>query len=124
MTITCCANRQNFLYFYVLQLWILRIIQSCITLYLEISLVEQWIGNLPAKAGDTGLIPDLGRFHMLSEQVSTHAATTEAPSFCSKTREATAMKSSFTATKSGPCSPQLQRKPTCSNRRPSTAINK
>ena len=37
--------------------------------------MAQWIRNLPAKAGDTGLIPGPGRFH---RQLSLSATTTDA----------------------------------------------
>ena len=37
---------------------------------------------------------------------------------CSTTREATTMRSLHTTRKSNPCSPQLERKPTCSNKDP------
>ena len=33
--------------------------------------------NLPAKAGDTSLIPDLGRIHMTAGQLSICTTTTE-----------------------------------------------
>ena len=35
------------------------------------------IKNLPTNAGDTGLIPDLGRFPRVTEQLSLCATTTE-----------------------------------------------
>ena len=34
--------------------------------------------NLPANAGDTSLIPDLGRFHTVTKQLSSCATTNEA----------------------------------------------
>ena len=35
------------------------------------------VNNLHANAGDTGLIPALGRFHMPPGQLSPHTTTTE-----------------------------------------------
>ena len=35
------------------------------------------VKHLPANAGDTGLIPNQGRLHMLPEQLSPYATTTE-----------------------------------------------
>ena len=87
--------------------------------------------NLPANAGDTGSSPGPGRSHMpwsnearvpqlLSlcsrahepQLLSPHATTTEAhvPRACAlQQREATAMRSLRTATKSSPCSLQLEK---------------
>ena len=89
------------------------------------------VKNPPANAGDTGSSPGPGRSHMpwsneahapqlLSlcsrarepQLLSPSATTTEicAPkSPCSATREATAMRSPRTTTKSSPCSPQLEK---------------
>ena len=36
------------------------------------------IKNLPANAGDTSSIPDLGRFHTVAKRLSSCAATNEA----------------------------------------------
>ena len=56
------------------------------------------VKNPPTNAGETGLIPGLGRSHMLQHNeapmpqlLSPHSATTEAP--CSATKETTARKS-------------------------------
>ena len=68
--------------------------------------------NLPANAGDTGLIPRLGKILHVAEQLSPHAPTTEAwaaQSLCSATREATAMRSLHTSMKSRPCSLQPEK---------------
>ena len=64
------------------------------------------VKNLPAKAGDTSLIPGPGKFHMpqgnkagAPKLLNPHTTTTEAHSpysLCSATREATAMRSSRT----------------------------
>ena len=61
--------------------------------------------GLPANAGDTGLIPGLGKFHRLR---SHQAHVLQLLSLCSAKREATAMRSSHTTTKSGPYSLQLE----------------
>ena len=64
--------------------------------------------NLPANAGDMGLIPGLGRFHKLQSNqacvprvLSLCSTTTEAhvPSLCSATRETIAMRSLNTTTR-------------------------
>ena len=63
------------------------------------------VKNPPANAGDTGSIPDLGRFLHALEQLSLCATTTEgrAPqSPCSSTREATAMRDPRTTTRENP----------------------
>ena len=39
--------------------------------------VPWWLENLPAKAGDTGLIPDPGRSHMPQSNKPVQATTTE-----------------------------------------------
>ena len=92
--------------------------------------------NLPANSRDTGLIPDLGRFHMpwsnyacvpqlLSLCSSPGAATTEAQgpwSLGSATREAAATGSLHTGTKGNPCLPQPE-KACVQQQRPSTAQN-
>ena len=36
------------------------------------------VKNLPADAGDTSLIPDLGRFHIVTKQLSSGATANEA----------------------------------------------
>ena len=61
------------------------------------------VKNLAANTGDMGLIPGWGKFHMLQEQLSPCATTTEArrpASLLSATREVAAMRSPCTATKS------------------------
>ena len=105
------------------------------------------VKNPPANAGDTGSSPGLGRSHMLQSNkacapqllslhsrarkpqlLSQHASTTEACSTglllapCSTTREATAMRSWRTATKSSPRSPQLE-KTRAQQQRPNAAKN-
>ena len=69
--------------------------------------------NLPANAGDMGLIPGPGRFHMAVEQLSPWATATEAcvpHSLCSSTGGATAMRSPSAATlTTPPAAPKTQR---------------
>ena len=62
------------------------------------------VKNLPAKAGDTGLIPGLGRSHVLWRATKPSTTTSEPvlPSPCAATREATAMRSPHTTAKSSP----------------------
>ena len=70
----------------------------------------QRMGDSPADAGDTGLDPWSGKTECAEEQLGPQASTTEpkcAQSLCSATREATAVRSSCTATKSNSCSLQL-----------------
>ena len=82
------------------------------------------VKNPFARAGDTGSIPGLGRSHILQsnearELQSPGVAASEAClpwSPCSKTKEATTVKSCSTSRNSSPCSLQQQR--------PSTAENK
>ena len=103
------------------------------------------VKNPPASAGDTGSSPGPGRSHMPREQLSPSATTTEpvlqslrtttteptchnywspcTQSPCSPTREATAMRSPRTTTKSSPRSPQLEKACT-QQQRPSAAQNK
>ena len=90
------------------------------------------VKNLPANAGDTGLIPGLGRSHMPQSNLahepqllSLRATTTEAcvPRARALQREATAMRSPRTAMKSSPHSLQLE-KARAQQQRPNVAKNK
>ena len=76
------------------------------------------VGNPPAKAGNRGSSPGLGRSHMpqstqahvpqlLSLRSRAHVPQLLSP--CAATREATAMRSLRTAKKSSPRSPQLEK---------------
>ena len=76
--------------------------------------------NPPANAGDMGLIPGLGRSHVLPgswagapQTPSSHAARTEAHTSRARAlqQEATAMRSPCTPMKNSPCSPQLEKSP-------------
>ena len=92
------------------------------------------VRNPPANAGDTGLIPGLGRSHMprssqicepqllslLSRAREPQLLSPRAQSPCSATREATAMRSLGTTTKSSPRSLQLE-KAHAQQQRPHTA---
>ena len=90
------------------------------------------VKNLPASAGDTGLIPGPERFHMLCnnqdhapqllslcfrawepELLSPRAATTEAhdPKSPYSTREATTVRDQAPQPESGPHSSQLEKSP-------------
>ena len=99
MTITCCANWQYFLCFTTLDS----------RNYTKLYNTLPW--DFPSGAVDRksscegrghGFDPWSGKIPPASVQVSMHAATTEAPSFCSKTREATAMRSSLPQQKVAP----------------------
>ena len=83
------------------------------------------VKNLPANAGDTGLSPGPGRPHMLWSYWARapQLLSLNAYSPCSTTREATAMRSPRTATKSSPHLPQLE-KAREQQRRPNAAKNK
>ena len=103
------------------------------------------VNNPPANARDTGSIPGLGRSHMLwrdwtcvpqllnlcyrtrlPQLLSPHATTTEACAPRARAlqqKEATAMRSPCTTTKSSPCSLQLEKART-RQRRPNTVKNK
>ena len=64
------------------------------------------VKNLPASAGDTGSIPDLGRFHMpRSNQVH----IPQPLSLCFTTDAAAATRSLCTTPGEGPPSPQLEK---------------
>ena len=81
--------------------------------------------NLPASAGDTGTIPDLGRFHMprgnqarapqllrpRSRACELQLLKPLSRELCSATEETTVMRSPCTATKSNPHSSQLEKSP-------------
>ena len=93
------------------------------------------VKNPPARAGDTRHRFNLwsGKIPHTSEQLSPCVTTTElachnyrssrAYSLCSTTREATATRSLHTATKSSPCSLQLE-EACAQQRRPNTAKKK
>ena len=83
------------------------------------------VENLTANAGDTGLSPGLGRFHMPQSNwardpqlLSLHVC-----SLCSTTREAATVKGPHTTMKRGPRLPQLE-KALAQKRGPNTAKNK
>ena len=82
------------------------------------------VKNLPANAGDVGLIPGLGRTHMqwsnLAHAPQLLSVTTQS---LSSTRAATTMRSPHTTMKTHPCSLQLN-KATVWQLRPSIAKNK
>ena len=75
------------------------------------------VKNLPAKEGDTGLIPGPGRFYVLwgnevhvLQLLSSHATATEAcapQSLCSSTREASVTRGLGTTAENSPFSLQL-----------------
>ena len=83
------------------------------------------VKNPSVNAGDTGLIPGTGRSHTLQSNqahapqlLSLHSRAWEpqllkpaCPRAHAPTREATAMRSTCTATKSSPCSPKLEKSP-------------
>ena len=83
------------------------------------------VGNLPANAGDTGSSPGLGGSHMPWSNWAREPQllTLRVWSLCSAIREAAIMKGPYTAMKSGPYVPQLE-KALAQKRRPNTAINK
>ena len=69
------------------------------------------VENLPAKAGDTGSSPGLGRSHMpLSNWArEPRLLSLRVWSLCSTTREAATVRGPRIAMKSGPRSPQLEK---------------
>ena len=83
------------------------------------------VENLPAKAGDTGSSPGLGRSHMPRSDYAREPQllSLRVWSLCSATREASIVRGLRTAMKSGPHLPQLE-KALARKRRPNTAINK
>ena len=91
------------------------------------------VKNLPANAGEHGFEPWPGKIPHAAEQLTPWATAPEpachnywsarAWSPCSATREATAVRRPRTATKSSPCSPQLERA-RAQQRRPNAAKNK
>ena len=83
------------------------------------------VENLPANAGDTGLIPGLGGYHMPR---SGWAREPQLLSLCvwslnSTAGEAAIVRGPRTAVKSGPRLPRLE-KALAQKRRPNTTINK
>ena len=82
------------------------------------------VENLPANAGDMGSIPGLGRSHMPQSNWAhePQLLSLRVWSLCSATREATIVRGSRTAMKSGPHLPQLERA-LAQKRRPNIAIN-
>ena len=83
------------------------------------------VESLPANAGDTGSSPGLGGSHMPWSNWAREPQLLSLRiwSLCSATREATIVRGSRTAMKSGPRLPQLE-KALGQKRRPNTAINK
>ena len=69
------------------------------------------VENLPAKAGDTGLSPGLGRSHMprSNQAREPQLLSLRVWSLCSATREAAIVRGPYTAMKSGPHLPQLEK---------------
>ena len=69
------------------------------------------VENLPAKAGDTGSSPGLGRSHMPRSNWAREPQllSLRVWSLCSATREATIVRGLRTAMKSGPHLPQLEK---------------
>ena len=69
------------------------------------------VENLPANAGDTGLSPGLGRFHMPRSNWAREPQLLSLCvwSLCSATREAAIVRGPCTAMKSGPRLPQLEK---------------
>uniref|UniRef100_A0A8C0DGU1 UBC core domain-containing protein n=1 Tax=Balaenoptera musculus TaxID=9771 RepID=A0A8C0DGU1_BALMU len=69
------------------------------------------VESLPANAGDTGSSPGLGRSHMLRSNWARdpQLLSLRVWSLCSATREAMIVRGPHTTTKSGPCSPQLEK---------------
>ena len=69
------------------------------------------VESLPANAGDTGSSPGLGRSHMPRSGWAREPQllSMRVWSLCSATREAIAIRSLHTATKSSPRSPQLEK---------------
>ena len=83
------------------------------------------VESLPANAGDTGSSPGLGGSHMPWSNWAREPQLLSLRiwSLCSATREATIVRGSRTAMKSGPHLPQLE-KALAQKRRPNTAKNK
>ena len=83
------------------------------------------VENLPAKAGDTGSSPGLGRSHMPRSNWAREPQllSLRVWSLCSATREATTVRGPRTAMQSGPRSPQLE-KALAQKERPNAAKNK
>ena len=84
------------------------------------------VENLPANAGDTGSSPGLGGSHVPRSNWAREPQllSLRVWSLCSATREATMVRVPRTAMKSGPRSPQLEKKALAQKRRPNTAKNK
>ena len=82
------------------------------------------VESLPANAGDMGLIPGLGRSHMLRSNWAREPPLLSLCvwSLCSATREAVIVRGPRTVMKSGPHLPQLE-KALAQKQRPNTAIN-
>ena len=83
------------------------------------------VENLPAKVGDTGLSPGLGRSHIPRSRWAREPQLLSLSvwSLGSATREAAIVRGPHTAMKSGPRSPQLE-KALAQKRRPNTPKNK
>ena len=83
------------------------------------------VENLPARAGDTGSSPGLGRSHMPQSNWAREPQLLSLRiwSLCSATGEAATVRGLRTTMKSGPGSPQLE-KTLARQRRPNTAKNK
>ena len=83
------------------------------------------VENLPAKVGDTGSNPGLGRSHMPQSNWAREPQllSLRVWSLCSAAREAAIVRGPRTAMKSGPRSPQLE-KALAQKRRPNTVKNK
>ena len=79
------------------------------------------VESLPAKAGDTGSSPGLGRSHMPRSNWAREPQllSLRVWSLCSTTREAAIVRGPRTAMKSGPRLPQLE-KALAQKRRPNT----
>ena len=83
------------------------------------------VENLPAKAGDTGSSPGLGRSHMPQSNWAhePQLLSLRIWTLCSTTREAATVRDPCTTMKSGPHLPQLE-KALAQKRRPNTAKKK
>ena len=83
------------------------------------------VENLPAKAGDTGSSPGLGRSHMLRSNWAREPQllSLRVWSLCSAAREAAIVRGPRTTMKSGPRLPQLE-KALAQKRRPNTVKSK
>ena len=84
------------------------------------------VENLPADAGDTGSSPGLGGSHMPRSGWAREPRllSLRVWSLSSATREAATVRGPRTATKSGPRSPQLEKKPSHRNEDPTQPKNK